>query len=350
MPPTTTVYKTGNLSRAPKLIVDVIASGQGNSILVSYPNGKYMLVDCGSQAHGTNNTLYAHVSAYITTVTGGNDISCVVLTHGDQDHTSWIPDIDEAQRPKSVFYGGLRRDLDDKTLAWVRGQERRTPRGSCLVWDFKGYHSVAPDADFQGADSNVDTDVYVLAAGDGDSPNARSVVLLLVYGTQGVVLTGDATTATEGEILANFPGNFLSQCTLLVPGHHGAFESTAPDFQDTLAPDVAALSASGTNASYAHPNCATLQQLTGAPYVGVGTDHFVTCSDGKGQAYGTSQTSKAVYVTGTNGDIRLTTDGTKVNVKVSSIGTSRLAMPRPIARPAPGPPTAPVAARGGGRR
>ena len=320
MPPSTPVYSSGRLSAKPKLVVDVIDSGQGNSILVSYPNGNFMLVDCGSQAHGIHNSVYSHVSGYIATVTGGSDIACVVLTHGDQDHTAYIPHIPQAQKPRTVFYGGARKDLDGDTLAWVQAQEKRTPRGSCLVWDFKGYHSASPDADFQGADSPNDTDVYVLAAGAGDTPNARSIVLLLVYGTQGVLLSGDATLATEAEILSNFPTNFLKTCTVLVPGHHGAYESTAPDFQNALAPAAAAISASGANQSYAHPDCATMRQLTRAAYVQSGTDHAVTCSDGKGKPFKNSSTTKAVYVTGTNGDIRFTTDGSNCNIKVSSLG------------------------------
>ncbi len=321
MAPSKTVYKTGNLSGNPKLMVDVIASGRGNSILVSYPNGNFMLVDCGSQAYGTNNKKFKHVSQYITSVTGGNNINCVVLTHGDRDHTAWIPSIPEAQHPRTVFYGGKRKDLDAGTLAWVRAQEKR-PNGSVTVWQFTNeYHHSYPDADFQGADSEThDTGVYVLSAGAGDSPNSRSVVLLLIYGNFGILLPGDATMGTEDEILSNFSAQFLSKSTILVPGHHGALESTGETFQDTLAPDAALISASGTNLSYAHPNCTTLNQLTAADYIKKGTSHSINCSGGKGLPYSSNQSQKCVYLTGTNGDLRFTTDGTNYNIKVSSLG------------------------------
>ncbi len=318
MPPSKQVLSSGRLSGGPKLIVDVIDVGQGNAILVSYPNGNYMLVDCGSLATSTSGATFKHAQAYITSVTGGSPITTVVITHGDTDHTAFIPYIKEAQKPSYVFYGGKEAWLDDDVLAWVKKQQARA---GCKVFCFpsKGYTSTSPDADFGGADDENETDVYVLGANYGTTPNDKSVVLMLCYETQAVVLTGDAEWNAETEILTKVPKKLLKRCTVFMPAHHGSYYSTTQNWLNALSPLIAPVSASGTNMSYAHPDCMTLEMVE-AKVLNSADKHRGVCSDGRGKAYKSVDTTRAIFVTATNGDIRYTTDGTNYNVKISSLG------------------------------
>lgn len=327
MAPTKTLITSGRLTAAAKLIVDVIDVGQGNAILVSFPNGNFMLVDCGSQQTSQSGTAFKHAQQYITQVTGGKNITTVVITHGDTDHTAFIPYIKEAQMPTNIIVGGMRRELGENVQNWLKTQDnrgwnkkRKRDIPPCYVFFFKkeGYSSATPDADFGGADSDVDTNVYILGANLGTTANDRSIVLLLSYGNQKVVLTGDAEGDTENYIIANIPDSLLSPCTLFVPAHHGSFYSTSQDWVKALSPDLSAITASGTNKAFAHPDCTTVEIILEEVTNGA-AEHTITCSAGRNKPYELSETTKALAVTATNGDIRYTTDGIKYKVQVSSL-------------------------------
>lgn len=318
MPPTKTVLSSGNLKSGPKLIVDFIDVGQGNAVLVSFPNGSYMLVDCGSQAKSLKGTAYKHAQQYITSVTGGSSIDTVVMSHGDEDHCEFVPHIAEAQNPTYVHYGGSIGDYSAALQDWIHSMENTRGR---FVFRYppKGYTNVNPDADY-GTDTDPgEAHVMVLSANHGVTPNDRSIVLMIRFGTEAVILPGDAEWFTEGLIVANVPKKLLAKCTVLMAGHHGAYTSTSTAWADAVAPMISSISASGTNMSNAHPDCSTNTLLI-AKATGGATQHGVICSTGKGAPYTTQQITRGLFVTATNGDIRYTTDGDNYKVQVSSYG------------------------------
>jgi competence protein ComEC len=317
MPPSKTLFTTGNMSSKPKLIVDIIDVGQGNCVLISFPGGGFMLVDAGSQTTSQNSKPFKHASQYITTVTGGNPIDCVVLTHGDSDHTAFIPYITEAQQPTYVHYSGTPKNYDDDVVQWIKKMEGRKKLTS--VFRFPGdYFDLNPDADFGSETIDGEAHVYVLSANHGSSPNDKSIVLMIIYGNQGVILPGDAEFDTEAFILSRIPKAFLKRCTLLMPGHHGAYESTSTEWANTLQPTVAAISASGANMAYAHPNCATTELLA-KKVSNNAENHSVVCSTGKSQPYQKVNTTRALAMTATQGDVRWISDGVNAQVKASSL-------------------------------
>jgi len=315
VPPTKVAIRSaGNLSGA-KLTVDFIDVGQGNAVLVSYPNGEFMLVDCGSQATSLTGTPYKHAEAYVNSVCGTTDIKCVVMSHGDDDHCAFIPDITRAQNPTLVHYGGKIGEYSDALQKWINQWENSKTRKVFRYPD--SYCDVNPDADF-GSETYADqAQTSVLSASFGDDPNSRSIVLMVRFGNQAVILPGDGDISTEAFIIKKVPKALLGKCTVLMPGHHGALESTGDNWVKALQPQIDAISASGTNMSYAHPACLTIEILK--PYaLGGAEEHNIICSDGKGKKYTTSKTKNALFVTSTNGDIRYQTDGKNWRVLVSS--------------------------------
>lgn len=325
MPPSKTVLSSGNLKSGSKLIVDFIDVGQGNAVLVSYPNGSYMLVDCGSQSTSLNGAAYKHAQQYITSVTGGNSIATVVMSHGDDDHCAFIPHIAEAQDPTYVHYGGSIGDYSAEVQTWIHSMENTRGR-SVFRYPPGGYTDVNPDADYGTATDPGEAHVMVLSANHGVTPNDRSIVLMIRFGTEAVILPGDAEWFTEGLIVANVPKKLLAKCTVLMPGHHGAYTSTSPAWADAVSPLISNISASGANMSYAHPDCTTNTMLIAKATDGA-TQHGVICSTGKGVRYTTQQITKGLFVTSTNGDIRYTTDGDNYKVQVSSYGEVLAAAP-----------------------
>jgi competence protein ComEC len=320
MPPSKRLFSDGTLSSKAKLTIDVINVGQGNCVLVSFPNGEFMLVDAGSQTTSTSGKPFKHAQSYISSVTGGKNIVCVVLSHGDDDHTAFIPHIDEAQSPTYVHFGGSIGDYSQAVQAWIHSMENKKGR-FVFRYPLDGYFNLNPDADFGSDTDDGEAHISVLAANAGFTPNDCSIVLMVRYGNQVVILPGDAEQYAESLIISKVPRKVLVNCSLLVPGHHGAFESTGVEWAKTLQPDVAAISASGDNLGYAHPNKATVDLLI-KHVSGDAVDHTVTYSEGKGQGYQTSDIEDALAVTATNGDIRFITDGSIIRVLASSLLSS----------------------------
>ncbi|MFI6122543.1 ComEC/Rec2 family competence protein [Streptomyces sp. NPDC051064] len=327
MPPTKVIRNSGTkLGKGPKLTVDFIDSGQGNAVLVTYPNGNYMLVDCGSQATSTTGWPFTHVQNYITSVTGGNAISCVVLSHGDDDHTAFIPHIAEATRPTYVHYGGSISEYSKEVQDWIAKQEGQKGQ---FVYKYKKDTCISqPDADFASETTPGEAWTMVLSASFGKSPNSKSIVLMIRFGEHTVILPGDADTTTETFILGKVPKKLLNRSTVLMPGHHGAFESTGAAWAKRLDPDVDVISASGTNKAYAHPSCATIKLLEEYCLAGA-LSHDVICSDGKGSDFKRSATVESVLTTATNGDVRFVSDGTNWKLMASSTSADELAQEQP---------------------
>lgn len=322
MPPSKAINTSGGRLSGPYLKVDFIDTGQGNAVLVSYPNGNFMLVDCGSQATSTKGWPFTHVRDYIATVTGGDDIDCVVLSHGDDDHTAFVPYIPEAATPTYLHFGGSIVDYSAKVQAYIHAQENKKGR---FVYRYPtDYSSAQPDADFATDTYKGEAWTSVLGANYGHSPNSRSIVLRVRFGSHTVVLPGDAETDTEAFIISQIPSKVLDRTTVLMPGHHGAFEATGRAWAKALDPDIDVFSASGANMSYAHPDCATVS-LVEEYCLGGSVSHDVICSNGKGQAYTRSATTETVLVTATNGDVRFVSDGTNWRLLASSTSAAIVA-------------------------
>jgi beta-lactamase superfamily II metal-dependent hydrolase len=319
MPPTKLVYSTGKFTKKPRLTIDFIDVGQGNCVLVTFPSGDMMLVDAGSQQDSLDSPPFKHASDYIAKVANGRAIGCVVLSHGDKDHTAFVPHIPEAQSPAYVHYSGGISTYSDTLQEWIKKMEKRKKETAVFRFKLGGYSNTSPDADF-GSDTGADdAHVSVLAANYGKSPNDKSIVLMIEYGNQMVVLPGDAESFTEQWIMAQVPAKVLAGCTLLMPGHHGAYEATSADWAAALKAKVAVISASGANGGYAHPHCATIQVLKDNMLDNQAVDHTIVCSAGKSKPYTPSNTERALLVTATQRDVRWVTDGENVQINVSTL-------------------------------
>lgn len=316
MPPAKVFARSANAVTGATLTVDFIDTGQGNAVLVSYPNGEFMLCDCGSQKSSDTGPTFASVQKYITKVTGGKLIKCVVLSHGDEDHTAFVPYIEEAVAPDFSHWTGRAGDYSAEVNDWLT---RQSTAGRGVYWYHGSPESSAVPEGIFGTDTSGDGQalVYVLSGAFGHSPNSMSLVLLVRFGDIAIVLPGDADTSTEAFILTKIPQALLNTCLVLMPGHHGAYESTGAPWVAALRPSVDVIS-SGVNNGYGHPACATNALLEKRTVEA--TPHTVTCADGKSTPYDYAVSSKALFVTATNGDVRFVTNGTEWKLMASSAG------------------------------
>jgi len=239
------------------LELTAIDVGQGDSLLVVFPEGRSMVVDgCGvlqfarRPAAGTAaveprppnlDTGEDVVSPYLWS-RGIRRIDILVSTHAHQDHSGGLAALLENFRPRELWVGSnpsaplLRRAAE-------LGIPVRTPNASSVPFDYSGarLEVLSPPKDFAPA-----------APGNNDS-----LALRITYGVHSFLLTGDLESPMERLLLAD--GRPLHADVLKV-GHHGSKTSTIPDFLAAVSPSVAIISAGFAN-SFGHPNPAVLARL-----------------------------------------------------------------------------------------
>jgi competence protein ComEC len=223
--------------------------GQGDSTLLMTPNGKSVLIDGGKRSAGED------VVSYLRNE-GITSLDLVVATHPDADHIGGLIDVleqfnvekvlDSGQTHTSQTYMDYLNLIDQKNIPFQVASV-----GELLDLD--------PSVDFQ-----------VLNSGEGHSENNEaSIVLKVSHGEIDFMLTGDATTDVEVEMISQFN----VEAEILKIGHHGSNTSTSDEFVNAVDPEVGILSY-GEN-SYGHPESEVVNRMWDA-----GATLYSTCDHG----------------------------------------------------------------------
>lgn len=305
--------------------IHFIDVGQGDCILAEAPNGKALLVDCGSNTFYLNNALpeLQHAAdsakAYVDTALKGKPsrIDTIVLTHPHTDHYDLLPYVFRGYDVARLVASGRKEEHGEKTLS--SGGELE--RDSLIPWlDASGSHwTTLPNAS-AGAEAFGGFGamrVTVLAANAEDkcgSVNARSIVLLLSLGDFDCILEGDGEGATERAALENAPTPASLDCEVLKVAHHGSQSngSSGARWCQAIAPETAIVSA-GYDPLYGHPSARTMERLEA--YTVPAPPHALRVWSGKNIPGDLPDCTEAVYSTAVNGTICISTDGHAYNVQ-----------------------------------
>jgi competence protein ComEC len=234
-----------------KLRVNVIDVGQGDAVLVEFPDGKTMLVDAGprtmSYDAGERSVVPFLKRRNIST------IDLLVVSHPHSDHIGGAPAVLEQCDVKRVIDSGqpIRSEIYSTYLRDVRGER-------CA---FESAHVGT------AIDESPNVRLYVLSPAPGyvdvdtthppGNLNNTSVVVKLQYGDISMLLSGDAEKEAEDDMVAVY-GDFL-RSTLLKVGHHGSSTSSTQMFLDEVRPDFAVISV-GKNNKFHHPSPTVIQR------------------------------------------------------------------------------------------
>jgi competence protein ComEC len=240
---------------AKNLEVTVLDVGQGDSLFVTFPGGRTMLVDAGGalgsfHAGGMRSGLDVGedvVSPYLWS-RGLKQIEVVALTHAHQDHIGGLPAILENFRVRELWVG---RDIEIPIYRQVLAIARQ--RGVRVIHMKQG-NSFARGIVSGSILWPEEVTEHPIAQNDD------SLVMRLTDGSQSMLLSGDIERPSERKILAeneNVAANFLKVA------HHGSKTSTIEPFLSGSHPGFAAISA-GRDNSFGHPSPEVVERLEAA--------------------------------------------------------------------------------------
>jgi len=234
------------------LEMTMIDVGQGESMLVGFPDGKLALSDGGGlPSLGGARLRPARldigedvVSPYLWS-RSIRRVDLLILSHTHSDHMGGVPalmrnfgirEIWTGATPPSPQWDALRAEALRRGVKIVALR-----RGGEFAYGGTRLKVLAPPAEYTS-----------------ESPhNNDSLVLRVAYGRHSFLLTGDIERQIERDLLES---GSLEPSDVLKVAHHGSRTSSSDAFLDNVRPAIALVSA-GLHNSYGNPHPAVLQRM-----------------------------------------------------------------------------------------
>ncbi|WP_339178097.1 ComEC/Rec2 family competence protein [Paenibacillus sp. FSL R5-0701] len=289
-------------------IVQFLDIGQGDSTLITTPEGKHILVDGGGtvsfgnteQSWKTRRDPYevgAKVVVPLLKKRGIHQLDAVIVTHADQDHAGGLQAVLEQIPVKRFMFNGTTSGKENFDKLLNTAMERKIPlyaiqQGMSYKADKEtSLHFIAPD--LAHMDVNVSSSLPV-----SEHQNHDSVVFLLEMAGASMLFTGDMDAAAEQDLLYMIQDGSLAaqfehkgadigvtegvvqrvltrplqvdskdasaaasvSIDVLKVAHHGSKTSSTEAWLQYWSAKTAVISA-GVNNTYGHPNPGVMERL-----------------------------------------------------------------------------------------
>lgn len=284
-----------------ELQVHFMDVGQGDSILILFPDGKDMLIDCGNKSTGYDFDVTAD---YLENYLPDGKLDYLMLTHSDEDHVEYMSDILELYEVSNIFMPDILAEpsgtsaaaeelrdeiaaLDPEKLAMFDDEDTITTQVYARFFvaalsepNCEIVLNVDPDEDTNSivitdgkkqADGSYAAATYMLTfycpteeyyattdLSSAEEKNAVSPIGILEYNDVRIVLTGDSNEINE-PIVAERLGNI--DCDVLKVGHHGSETSSTEEFLDAINCEYAVISCNADGNTFYHPRQNTLDRF-----------------------------------------------------------------------------------------
>lgn len=222
-----------------KLKVHYLNVGQGDSEFIELPNGQTMLIDAGNPENGPE------IVSYIKNLKHSK-IDYLIATHPHADHIGGMADVIDAF-VIGQMYMPRTSEADTPTTATYKGLLSTIKSKSVQV------HTAKTGVSLFSA-GNLSANLIAPCGTDYNDLNQYSAVMMLQYGDNNFLFTGDAGEPSESQITANVKADVLKV------GHHGSSTATSTTFLKKVSPNYAVIEVGAGN-SYGHPTAATLSKL-----------------------------------------------------------------------------------------
>jgi competence protein ComEC len=254
----------------------------GDSILISSPAGKTVLIDAGDTTKG---------KAVVEALKRNNvqQIDYFIATHPHPDHIGGATEVFKAVKVLNVIDNGQLPSVAPQATPAPKQKQpapkpapapnRRATKATSLTQFYDDYKAAvnSSGAHYETAKQGTKYDLgggallTILAPSEpfftkdkmstgGNETNANSIVARLDYGSFSMLFTGDAEEQTEHRLLTK---DLDLQTKVIKISHHGSKYATSKDFLDRVKPEVAIVSCGAWN-RYGHPAQAVLDRLKAA--------------------------------------------------------------------------------------
>ena len=254
----------------------------GDSILISSPAGKTVLIDAGDTTKG---------KAVVEALKRNNiqQLDYFIVTHPHPDHMGGAAEVFKAVKVLNVIDNGQPPSVAAQATpapAQKQAAKKQEPakqpasRKSKSLTQFYDDYKAAVNSSGAKYDTARPGTKYDLGGGarltilapsepvftkdkmstGGNETNAHSIVARLDYGSFSMLLTGDAEDQTEHRLLTK---ELDLQSRVLKISHHGSKYASSKDFLERVKPEVAIVSCGAWN-RYGHPAQAVLDRLRAA--------------------------------------------------------------------------------------
>lgn len=246
-----------------KMMVEFIDVGQGDCTLIT-DSEAVILIDGGEAGEAQNVINYLKNKNI-------EKIDCCIATHPHSDHIGSLAKVFEEFEIKDVIMPDVPEKIIPTTVTYERFLESLSEnaenvysaeRGKTYTYGGMTLKILAPVADY-------------------DDLNNMSVVSKVTFGNTSVMITGDAETPSEEDML-DFKGTDY-YADILKVGHHGSRTSTSEEWLTAVNPQCAVVSC-GLDNDYGHPHKQLIKRLEKAEIEYYRTDllgSIVFESDGK---------------------------------------------------------------------
>lgn len=234
-----------------ELEMTAIDVGQGDSLLLAFPDGKLMLVDGGGTLSFGRRVKPQMdigedvVSPYLWR-RSIRKIDVVVMTHAHDDHAQGLPAVIENFHPAELWTGATA-----ASAAWMAVRSKAQSQ-KVSIREMRAGRSF----DFGGARVEIVSPPPDYAPGLSPKNN-DSLGMRITYGQRSILLTGDMEKPMEIRALAE---NEPLRADILKVGHHGSNTSSTESFLDAVSPTFALIS-DGFENSFRHPHPQVLERL-----------------------------------------------------------------------------------------
>ena len=222
-----------------ELTLTMIDVGQADSFLL-VQNGKTMLVDCGTRSTGEDVVKYLNEQ-------GITRLDYVIGTHPHDDHMGGMYDVITNFEIGKIIMPEV--EVGKVTTNWYVKLMQEIKQGAYEL----EYAKLGAVYDLGEANFKIIGPIET----DESNLNNYSIVLKVTFGDMDVIMTGDAETKVERDIIDS--GEALD-AEILKIGHHGSDTSSSDEFLDAVSPLYALISAKVGN-KYEHPIKSTMQKL-----------------------------------------------------------------------------------------
>lgn len=234
-----------------ELVVNFIDVGQGDSTLITTPEGKKILIDGGGSENSSYNIGKSVLMPYLLNrkVTS---IDYVIFSHFDSDHAQGLLYIMKNMKVKNAIIGKQYESSENFENFIGIAKERKinvkvVEAGNRINIEDKVYFNV-----LWPSSSNMISENAI---------NNNSLVCKLKYKNFSMLFTGDIEETAENEILKFYKSNLeVLEANGLKVAHHGSKTSSIINFLNAVRPKFAVIGV-GKNNNFGHPSGIILERL-----------------------------------------------------------------------------------------